>query len=90
MLGGTRDHHEATYVNDFLKNKKQIENVPNLKKQRKLQPKNFAREQSMGWIFSSQNNLPKAADQESLKTMAWPEGLNSNQLPLFFIDRTYN
>lgn len=48
MLGGTRDHYQTIYVNDFLKNKKQIENVPNSKKQRKLQPKNFARELSLG------------------------------------------
>lgn len=62
MLEGIRDHHQIIYVDDFLQNKEQVENVPNLKKQRKLQPKSFTREQNLELNFSSQNNLPEAAD----------------------------
>lgn len=39
-----------------------IENVPNLKRQRKLQPKSFTRERNIGLNYSSQNNLPEVAD----------------------------
>lgn len=63
MLEGIRDHHQTTYVNDFLQNKEQIENVSSLKKQRKRQPKSFTREQSIGPNFPSQNNLPNVADR---------------------------